>query len=78
MPRAEKTLASAMVLATDGRLAGPSRRTASATARNVAAKLVPVSPSGTGKTLMRFSSSRPASTQSAAAIREALSRGPSR
>ncbi len=55
-----------------------SARTPSAAARRVMAKLVPVSPSGTGKTLMRLSSSRPASTQSAAASTDRLSRGPSR
>ena len=78
LPRAAKTQVCAMVFTTAGSGAGPSLRTASATALSVEAKLVPVSPSGTGKTLMRFSSSRPASTQSAAAIRDALRRGPSR
>lgn len=43
------------------------RPEASATARSVSVKLVPVSPSGTGKTLIRFSSSLLAATQSAAA-----------
>ena len=46
-------------------------------ARRVRLKLVPVSPSGTGKTLIRLISSRPAATQSAAAKRARARRGPS-
>jgi hypothetical protein len=79
LPRAPKTQASAMARVTAGNVALLwSARTASAAARSVIAKLVPVSPSGTGKTLMRLSSSRPASTQSAAARTDRLRRGPSR
>ena len=67
LPRAPSTAARAMVRAVSGSDASPSARRASATARRVRLKLVPVSPSGTGKTLIRLISSRPAATQSAAA-----------
>ena len=77
LPRAPSTAARAMVRAVSGSGASPSARRASATARSVRLKLVPVSPSGTGKTLMRLISSRPAATQSAAAKSERASRGPS-
>src|SRR5438876_2057953 len=77
LPRAPRTLAWAIAAVTSGRGASPRPRTACATARNVRHRLVPVSPSGTGKTLRRFSSSRPAATQSAAASRERRRRGPS-
>src|SRR5688500_2264226 len=66
-----------MVRPVSGSGASPSARRASATARSVRLKLVPVSPSGTGKTLIRLISSRPAATQSAAAKTERASRGPS-
>src|SRR5215207_11203769 len=66
-----------MVRVVSGSDASPSARRASATARSVRLKLVPVSPSGTGKTLIRLISSRPAVTQSAAAKIERASRGPS-
>ena len=70
--------AAAMVAATSGRGAASRRpRSACATARRVRQRLVPVSPSGTGYTLRRFSSSRPAATQSAAASSERRIRGPS-
>jgi hypothetical protein len=55
----------------------PSLGSAPAPARSVRLKLVPVSPSGTGNTLIRLISSRPAATQSAAAKSERASRGPS-
>src|SRR3990170_1062410 len=77
-PRAPSTAARAMVRAVSESGASPSARRASATARSVRLKLVPVSPSGTGKTLMRLISSRPAATQSAAAKTDRASRGPSR
>src|SRR5215207_4341226 len=77
LPRAPSTAARAMVRAVSGSGASPSARRASATARRVRLKLVPVSPSGTGKTLIRLISSRPAATQSAAAKSERASRGPS-
>src|ERR671925_75963 len=77
LPRAPSTAARAMVRAVSGSGAAPSARRAAATARSVRLKLVPVSPSGTGKTLIRFISSRPAVTQSAAAKIERASRGPS-
>src|SRR5918994_3579309 len=77
LPRAPRTAARAMVRPVSGSDASPSARRASATARRVRLKLVPVSPSGTGKTLIRLISSRPAATQSAAAKTERASRGPS-
>ncbi|MBP2647695.1 MAG: hypothetical protein H6Q77_1319 [Gemmatimonadetes bacterium] len=77
LPRAPRTDARAMVFAVSGSGASPSARRASATARKVRLKFVPVSPSGTGKTLMRLISSRPAATQSAAAKSERANRGPS-
>src|SRR2546427_1631107 len=77
LPRAPRTLACAIAAVTSGRGASPSSRRAWATARSVRHMFVPVSPSGTGKTLIRFSSSRPAATQSAAARRERRNRGPS-
>src|SRR3954466_579537 len=76
-PRAPSTAARAMVRAVSGSEASPSARRASATARRVKLKLVPVSPSGTGKTLIRLISSRPAATHSAAAKIERARRGPS-
>src|SRR5688572_2631875 len=78
LPRAPRTAARAAVRAVSGSGASPSTRSASATARRVRLKLVPVSPSGTGNTLMRLISSRPAATQSAAANNERERRGPSR
>src|SRR5688572_24284052 len=77
LPRAPSTAARAMVRAVSGSGASPSARRASATARRVRLKLVPVSPSGTGKTLIRLISSRPAVTQSAAAKIDRARRGPS-
>ena len=77
LPRAPRTAARDIVRAVSGSDASPSARRASATARRVRLKLVPVSPSGTGKTLIRLISSRPAVTQSAAAKIERASRGPS-
>src|SRR5262245_42910702 len=77
LPRAPRTLACAIAEVTAGSGASPRSRRACATARSVRHMLVPVSPSGTGNTLMRFSSSRPAATQSAAASSERRSRGPS-
>src|SRR5512142_111063 len=77
LPRAPRTLACAIAAVTVGSGASPRSRRACATARRVRHMLVPVSPSGTGNTLMRFSSSRPAATQSAAASSERRSRGPS-
>src|SRR5919109_4046912 len=77
LPRAPRTAARLIVRAVSGSDASPSARRASATARSVRLKLVPVSPSGTGKTLIRLISSRPAATQSAAAKIERASRGPS-
>src|SRR3954466_1321106 len=77
LPRAPSTAARAMVRAVSGSEASPSARRASATARRVKVKLVPVSPSGTGKTLIRLISSRPAATHSAAAKIERARRGPS-
>src|SRR5712692_616586 len=77
LPRAPRTLACAIAAVTWGSGASPRSRRACATARSVRHMLVPVSPSGTGNTLMRFSSSRPAATQSAAASSERRNRGPS-
>ncbi len=77
-PRAPITDASAAAWATSGSGAsGRSRCSASAMDFIVRVKLVPVSPSGTGNTLMRFSSSRPAPTHSAAASSDRRRRGPS-
>src|SRR5262245_18771172 len=77
LPRAPRTLACAIAEVTAGSGASPRSRRACATDRSVRHMLVPVSPSGTGNTLMRFSSSRPAATQSDAASSERRSRGPS-
>src|SRR4051812_5236365 len=76
-PRAPSTAARASVRAVSGSGASPRARRASATERSVRLKLVPVSPSGTGNTLIRLISSRPAATQLAAAIAARASRGPS-
>src|SRR5688572_15435051 len=76
-PRAPRTAARAAARAVSGSEASPSARRASATARRVRLRLVPVSPSGTGKTLIRLISSRPAATHSAAAKTERARRGPS-
>ncbi len=78
LPREPVTAAWAAARETSGSGASPRRMSASAMERVVNQKLVPVSPSGTGKTLMRFSSSRPICTQVAAARSERLRRGPSR
>src|SRR5262249_3079072 len=78
LPRAPRTAARAAVLAVSGSDASPSARSASATARKGRRKLGPGSPSGTGKTLIRLISSRPAATQSAAANSARANRGPSR
>src|SRR5690606_12224523 len=78
LPRAPITAARAAVVAVAESGASPRARRASATARKVSEKLVPVSPSGTGKTLIRLSSSRPAATQSLAARNPRANRGPSR
>ena len=78
LPREPITAAWATARETSGRGASPSRCSASVMDFMVRAKLVPVSPSGTGKTLMRFSSSRPARTHVAAARSDRRSRGPSR
>ena len=68
LPRAPSTAPRAAVRAVSGSDASPSARRASATERSVSEKLVPVSPSGTGKTLIRLISSRPAATQSAGGV----------
>ena len=78
LPRAPSTDAWATVRVTSGRGASPRRCSASTMDFSVNVKFVPVSPSGTGKTLMRFSSSRLAPTHAAAARIERRSRGPSR
>ncbi len=78
MPWALNMQASAMDFVTDASVGFLIDETETATARRVAAKLVPVSPSGTGNTLIRFNSSRPASTQSAAASSARCRRAPSR
>jgi hypothetical protein len=78
LPREPITAACAAVLETSGSGASPRRCSASEMDFMVSAKLVPVSPSGTGNTLIRLSSSRPARTHCAAARRERRSRGPSR
>src|SRR4026209_1688309 len=77
LPRAPSTAARAIVWAVSESGASPSALRASATARRVRVMLGPVSPSGTGNTLMRLISSRPAATQSAAANTERANRGPS-
>src|SRR5580765_4111041 len=76
-PRAPRTAPRAAVRAVLSRGASPRARRASETERRVRLKLVPVSPSGTGKTLIRLISSRPAVTQSEAASSERDSLGPS-
>jgi hypothetical protein len=76
-PRAPRTAPRAAVRAVLSRGESPRARRASATERRVRLKLVPVSPSGTGKTLIRLISSRPAVTQSEAASSERDSLGPS-
>jgi len=78
LPRAPSTDAWATVRVTSGRGASPRRCSASTMDFSVSVKFVPVSPSGTGKTLMRFSSSRLAPTHAAAARIERRRRGPSR
>src|SRR5690348_1812065 len=79
LPRAPRIEAWAIASVTEGRGASASMsRRARATSRRVRHMLVPVSPSGTGNTFIRFSSSRPAATQSAAARSERRKRGPSR
>src|SRR5690606_19226086 len=77
LPRAPSTAPRAAVRAVATSGASPSARRASATDRRVRLKLVPVSPSGTGNTLIRLISSRPAATQSAAARSDRARRGPS-
>ncbi len=67
LPLAPRMLASAASLETSPRCGSSMARTAAAVAERDSAMLVPVSPSGTGNTLMRLICSRVCRTQSAPA-----------
>ena len=76
-PRAPRTAACAASRATSETARSLFLARWSAMARTVSARFVPVSPSGTGKTLIRFSSPRWPCAYSHAATRERRSLGPS-